>query len=142
MTTTTTTTTNPTAVQESSSIGAIGSTTGTHRGLQSSSNAPFSQPKQQRQRRSIMDHKLLRVLLIVCVGVFSRSGTSSIIQPTDAAASSAAMKAAKNAFQSMDYRYFVAGGTCAAFSHGITTPIDVVKTKMQANPKVTNCKWL
>ena len=49
------------------------------------------------------------------------------------AAASAALKALKN----MDYRYFVAGGTCAAFSHGITTPIDVVKTKLQANPQVS-----
>mmetsp|Transcript_4840 Transcript_4840/g.7536 ORF Transcript_4840/g.7536 Transcript_4840/m.7536 type:complete len:326 (+) Transcript_4840:65-1042(+) len=38
----------------------------------------------------------------------------------------------------IDYRYFVAGGTCAAFSHGITTPIDVVKTKIQANPEKYN----
>lgn len=35
----------------------------------------------------------------------------------------------------VDYRYFVAGGTCAAFSHGITTPVDVIKTKIQADPK-------
>jgi len=35
----------------------------------------------------------------------------------------------------MDYRYFVAGGVCAATSHGITTPIDVIKTKMQAEPE-------
>jgi hypothetical protein len=41
-----------------------------------------------------------------------------------------------SAIKSIDYRYFVAGGTCAAFSHGITTPIDVVKTKIQANPNV------
>lgn len=34
-----------------------------------------------------------------------------------------------------DYRYFVAGGACAAYSHGVTTPIDVIKTKMQADPK-------
>ncbi|GMH54557.1 hypothetical protein TrST_g12182 [Triparma strigata] len=33
-----------------------------------------------------------------------------------------------------DYRYFVAGGVCAACSHGITTPIDVVKTKIQSDP--------
>ena len=35
--------------------------------------------------------------------------------------------AALNALKSIDYRYFVAGGTCAAFSHGITCPIDVIK---------------
>jgi len=39
----------------------------------------------------------------------------------------------------IDYRYFVAGGVCAATSHGITTPIDVVKTKMQAQPEVRRC---
>lgn len=47
----------------------------------------------------------------------------------------AAAKAALNTLKSMDYRYFVAGGTCAAFSHGITCPVDVVKTRIQANPK-------
>merc|ERR1719221_750723 len=35
---------------------------------------------------------------------------------------------------SIDYRYFVSGGTCAAISHGITCPIDVVKTRMQSDP--------
>lgn len=48
---------------------------------------------------------------------------------------SAAAGAALQTLKSMDYRYFVAGGTCAAFSHGITCPIDVVKTRIQANPK-------
>mmetsp|Transcript_12089 Transcript_12089/g.34968 ORF Transcript_12089/g.34968 Transcript_12089/m.34968 type:complete len:312 (-) Transcript_12089:465-1400(-) len=34
-----------------------------------------------------------------------------------------------------DWRYFVAGGVSAATSHGITTPIDVVKTRMQIEPQ-------
>jgi hypothetical protein len=37
-----------------------------------------------------------------------------------------------------DARYFVSGGLCAAASHGITTPIDVVKTRIQAEPEVFN----
>lgn len=36
---------------------------------------------------------------------------------------------------SFDWRFFVAGGICAACSHGVTTPIDVVKTKMQTQPE-------
>ena len=34
-----------------------------------------------------------------------------------------------------DPRFFIAGGTSAAVSHGIATPVDVVKTKMQAEPE-------
>merc|ERR1740121_924953 len=51
---------------------------------------------------------------------------------------SAAASAAIKGLGSIDYRFFVAGGVCAATSHGITTPIDVVKTKIQANPEVYN----
>ena len=35
----------------------------------------------------------------------------------------------------VDPRYFCAGGLCAAISHGITTPIDVVKTRIQSEPQ-------
>ena len=59
------------------------------------------------------------------------SGPSSVIAGGPAAA-------AANAAKAFDYRFFVAGGVCAATSHGITTPIDVVKTKMQAQPEVYN----
>ena len=37
-----------------------------------------------------------------------------------------------------DPRFFIAGGASAAISHGITTPIDVVKTKMQSDSTLTN----
>jgi solute carrier family 25 (mitochondrial phosphate transporter), member 3 len=33
-------------------------------------------------------------------------------------------------------RYFAAGGIAASFSHGITVPIDVIKTKIQTDPLV------
>ena len=42
----------------------------------------------------------------------------------------------------VDWRYFLAGSICAATSHGITTPIDVVKTKMQTDPKRFDKKGL
>lgn len=37
-----------------------------------------------------------------------------------------------------DWRYFVAGSISAALSHGYTTPIDVIKTRMQTNPELYN----
>jgi len=35
----------------------------------------------------------------------------------------------------VDPRYFLSGGLCAAASHGVATPIDVVKTRMQSEPE-------
>lgn len=35
----------------------------------------------------------------------------------------------------VDWRFFVAGGLCASISHGWTTPLDVIKTKMQQKPE-------
>lgn len=63
--------------------------------------------------------------------------TLAVFSPAAPVEGSAATSAALSTLKNMDYRYFVAGGTCAAFSHGVTTPIDVVKTKIQSNPKVS-----
>jgi len=43
-------------------------------------------------------------------------------------------KQAKKTKNPIDPRYFLAGGGCAAFSHGIATPFDVIKTRMQSDP--------
>lgn len=43
-----------------------------------------------------------------------------------------------NPIPDADPRYFFSGALCAAASHGVTTPIDVVKTRMQAQPEVFN----
>jgi solute carrier family 25 phosphate transporter 3 len=34
----------------------------------------------------------------------------------------------------IDPRYFLAGGICAAVSHGLMVPVDVIKTRIQASP--------
>ena len=40
--------------------------------------------------------------------------------------------------KSADPRFFIAGGASAAISHGITTPLDVVKTRMQSEEALAN----
>ena len=73
--------------------------------------------------------KMIR--LIVTSALLLSCPTSTSASAAGAAAASSVGQALKN----IDYRYFVAGGTCAAISHGITTPIDVVKTRIQAKPR-------
>jgi hypothetical protein len=43
-----------------------------------------------------------------------------------------------NPLPDADPRYFLSGGICAAASHGITTPVDVIKTRQQAAPEKYN----
>lgn len=76
----------------------------------------------------------MKVISVLSSIALLLSGTSNL----HVAASGPAAAAANAAKKTFDYRYFVAGGVCAATSHGITTPIDVVKTKMQAQPEVYN----
>lgn len=40
------------------------------------------------------------------------------------------------------WRFFLAGGVCAAISHTIPTPIDVVKTRKQIDPRLLNHSFL
>lgn len=67
---------------------------------------------------------------------FSFLSSIYVLLASTSAVSAGSAGAAANAIKGIDYRYFIAGGVCAATSHGITTPIDVVKTKMQAQPEV------
>jgi solute carrier family 25 phosphate transporter 3 len=43
-----------------------------------------------------------------------------------------------NPIPDADPRFFLSGGLCAAVSHGITTPIDVIKTKIQVDDDKEN----
>ena len=97
----------------------------------------------RRGRRSLW--KSLVYVAVSWLAASSSSSTSSFQKNNAATAgaftvveatSSSSTEAIATALKNIDFRYFVAGGTCAAFSHGITTPIDVIKTKIQADPKV------
>jgi len=40
------------------------------------------------------------------------------------------------------WRYYLAGGICAAFSHSFTTPIDVIKTRQQVDESLTGLGFI
>jgi hypothetical protein len=40
---------------------------------------------------------------------------------------------------SLDFRFFIAGGVCAAISHGITTPLDVIKVSFRHRTRLSPC---
>ena len=93
-------------------------------------------PRTRRQKPSAMKRSFLFATMALACSSSSSSSNSNPVFFAEATSNPAA-KAAIGALKNIDYRYFVAGGTCAAFSHGITTPIDVVKTRLQANPEVS-----
>lgn len=69
---------------------------------------------------------LLRLVPALFISVLASSSTAATdFGPTALLTSSF--------FGDVDLRFFLAGGVCAAFSHGITTPIDVIKTRQQIN---------
>jgi Mitochondrial carrier protein len=83
----------------------------------------------------LVENIIPRVLTMKLLSVFAALLT--VLGNARVGSASSAGASALHALRAIDYRFFVAGGTCAAISHGITTPIDVVKTRMQASPKVS-----
>ena len=79
--------------------------------------------------------KVFKSLYVCVMMMVASSGNNNNLLLLPLVEGSVAGGAALKALKSMDYRYFVAGGTCAAFSHGITCPIDVVKVRRR--PKKT-----
>jgi hypothetical protein len=67
----------------------------------------------------------LAFIVLVALGALG-SVTSKIAPPPSTAKKIALLRGGGSAvdeISSLDWRYFAAGGICAAFSHGITTPI-------------------
>lgn len=82
-------------------------------------------------KRIMIGRRVLAAIMFqAACGSYNGGGT------VEASSAAAAAKAGIFSKVDIDCRYFIAGGVCAAVSHGITTPIDVVKTKMQAEPEV------
>jgi hypothetical protein len=68
-----------------------------------------------------------RICSIPTIFLLALGANERNLAVADRSAGAAAASSALNVLKKLDYRYFVAGGTCAAISHGITTPIDVVR---------------
>jgi hypothetical protein len=68
-----------------------------------------------------------RTCFIPVISLLALASNDRSLVAADRSAGAAAASSALNVLKKLDYRYFVAGGTCAAISHGITTPIDVVR---------------
>ena len=78
------------------------------------------------------------VLLLTLLNVILCTAYARIIpKPLSATRSTLSIRAgelgASNELSSLDWRYFAAGGMCAAFSHGITTPIGNISSGCFSN---------
>jgi uridine phosphorylase len=73
-----------------------------------------------------------RICFIPIISLLALASNDRSLVAADRSAGAAAASSALNVLKKLDYRYFVAGGTCAAISHGITTPIDVVRAEAKS----------
>ena len=96
------------------------------------------QERQQRQQLPVTLNSSLLLSSILLSVLIAVGGVGGYVQPVgaiDLPGTDNFHLNIPNPIPDADPRYFVSGGLCAAASHGITTPIDVVKTKIQADPK-------
>lgn len=75
---------------------------------------------------------IVAVLLLAILLPILLSTTSTVSWAIDLPAVDMYHLKIPNPLPDADPRYFISGGVCAAASHGITTPLDVVKTKIQS----------